>query len=205
MTITFPRELPAVGFVTADVTLREPVASVASGGGRMNHTQIGDPAWEASLVTAPLLYSEFAEVEAWWLSLREGLRRVLFRHPHVCFPKNHGSNQAPANQAGAVVSVANGNEVTVGGVAAGLSLVIGDRVGLERTGRCHVGRVVEVSGSGASRVIALEPPPPDSLRQSGTVVRFARPALLMRPVSGSFAAPRNGRHYTVSFKLVDSL
>lgn len=225
MTLTFPRELPAVDFLTADVVLRDPVASAASGGGRMNYTQIGDPVWEASLVTAPLLYSQFAAVEAWWLSLREGLRRVLFQHPHVCYPFAHsgalsglslGVNplflagnslmiDAGDTRAASLAAVTNGNQLTVNGVSAGLTLIAGDRIGLERSGRYYVGRVTEVSGSGTTRTIVVEPPPPETVSQAGAVVRFSNPNLLMRPIPASYSAPRNGRFYTVSFKLIESL
>ncbi|WLR94248.1 hypothetical protein Q9316_08795 [Shinella zoogloeoides] len=156
------------------------------------------------MTTRPLLMSQYAEVEAWWLSLRGGLRRVLFRHPLVCYPTAHGQNKAPAEDAGNLVSVASGNILSVDNVAAGLVLGPGDRLGLERAGRYHLGRVTEVAGAGTSRTITIEPPPFATVSQAGAVVRFAQPALVMRPVPDSFQAPRSGRFYTVSFKLVES-
>lgn len=54
MAITFPREIPAVGYVTADFLLRDPVKASPSGARLVNYTQVTDPAWEASLVTRPL-------------------------------------------------------------------------------------------------------------------------------------------------------
>ncbi|MDP9837606.1 hypothetical protein J2T09_002358 [Neorhizobium huautlense] len=203
MVVTFPRELPNVGYVTADFTLDDGVRASPSGARLINYTQVADPTWRASLVTRSLVYSQFAEFEAWWMSLRGGLRSVLFRHPHVCFPKNHGSNQAPANDPGNLVSVSSGNILSVNGVDVGLSLVIGDRVGLENSGRYYVGRISEVSGSGEARSIAVEPPPFAAVSGVGTVVRFARPALLMRPVPGSWSMQQSSGRYTASFQLVE--
>jgi len=204
MAIVFPREIPAVDYVTADFTLRDGVKASPSGARLINYSQVTDPAWEASLVTKGLRYSEFAAVEAWWLSLREGLRRVLFRHPHVCYPKNHGNDQVPADDPGNLVSVASGNILTVNSVAAGLSLVAGDRIGLERSGRYHIGRVTEVAGTGTTRTITIDPPPFSTVAQATAVVRFAKPALVMRPVPGSWEARQVNGLYTASFRLVES-
>lgn len=204
MTITFPRELPDVGYVTADFLLRDSVKASPSGARLINYTQVEDPVWEASLTTRPLVYSDYAAVEAWWLSLREGLRTVLFRHPFVCYPAAHGQNQVPADDAGVLDSVTGGNVLAVSGVDAGLVLAAGDRIGLEKSSRYYIGRITEVSGSDTTRTIAVEPPPFDAVAQNGAVVRFAKPALVMRPVPGSFQAPRSGRFYTVSFQLRES-
>lgn len=204
MAITFPRELPDVGYVTADFVLDEGMRASASGGRLINYTQVADPAWRASLTSRPLLYSEYAELEAWWLSLRGGLRSVMFRHPHVCFPKNHGGNQVAANDAGNLVLVSGGNVLSVNGIDPGLSLSIGDRIGLENGSRRHIGRVTEVSGSGVSRSITIEPPPFAAVSAAGSVVRFARPGLVMRPVPGSWSAQRSGGRYTASFQLVEA-
>lgn len=202
MAITFPRELPDLGYVTADFVLNGQVKASPSGGRLINYTQVADPAWTASLVTRSLVYSEFAELEAWWLSLRDK-NRVMFRHPHVCYPKNHGVNKAPADDAGAIVSVTGGNVLNVGSVDAGLSLVVGDRIGLENGTRRHIGRITEVTGSGTSRTIKIEPPPFAAVSAAGTVVRFARPGLVMRPVPNSWSVQQSGGRYTASFQLVE--
>lgn len=204
MVISFPRELPDVGFVTADFIFDDGVKASASGGRLINYTQVTDPGWRASLVTRSLVYSQFAELEAWWLSLRGGLRSVIFRHPHVCYPKNHTNNQAPANDAGTLTSVSAGNVLAVGGVDEALSLSIGDRVGLESGTRRYVGRVTEVSGSGVSRSITVEPPPFPAVSGFGTVVRFVRPGLVMRPLPGSWSYQQSGGRYVASFQLVEA-
>lgn len=205
MAIVFPREIPAVDYVTAFFALRDGVKASPSGARLINYSQVTDPAWEATLVTKPLRASSYAEVEAWWLSLREGLRRVLFRHPHFCYPKSHVADKAPADDAGNLVSVASGNILTVNSVATGLSLSVGDRVGLERSGRYHIGRVTEVAGSGSSRTITIDPPPFSVVAQATAVVRFAKPALVMRPVPGSWDVQQSNGRYTVSFRLVEAV
>lgn len=204
MAIIFPREIPAVDYVTAAFVLRDGVKASPSGARLINYSQTTDPAWEATLVTKPLRASSYAEVEAWWLSLREGLRRVLFRHPHFCYPKNHVADKAPADEAGNLVSVASGNILAVNSVAAGLSLSVGDRIGLEHSGRFHIGRVTEVAGSGTSRTITIDPPPFSVVAQAAAVVRFAKPALVMRPVPGSWDVQQSNGRYTVSFRLVEA-
>ncbi|QRM45636.1 hypothetical protein F2982_11290 [Rhizobium sp. BG4] len=204
MAITFPRELPDVGYVTADFLLDDPVKASPSGARLINYTQTEDPAWVASLVTRPLVYSQYAAVEAWWLSLREGLRTVMFRHPFVCYPAAHGDNQAPADDAGNLVSVADGNVLSINSVDAGLSLTAGDRIGLENAGKFYLGRVTEASGGGTIRTVTVEPPPFDGVAQANAVVRFTRPGLVMRPVPGSWQAPRSNGRYSVSFQLRES-
>lgn len=204
MAITFPRELPDVRYATADLLLNDPTRSSPSGARLINYTQVEDPVWDAKLTTGLLLPSEYAAVEAWWLSLRGGLRTVLFRHPWACYPLHHVNDKVPAEDPGTLFSVAAGNVLTVNSVDAALSLIAGDRIGLERSGRYYLGRVTEIAGSGTSRTISVEPPPFDTVAQAGAVVRFAKPALIMRPVPGSFQAPRDGRFYTVSFQLTES-
>lgn len=204
MTITFPRPIPDVDYAVCDVVLRDAVAASPSGNGLINYTQIAAPAWQASLETWPLDYDQYSAVEAWWLSLRGGLRSVLFRQPHKGYPQAHREDHAPADDPGSLVSVAGGNILSVASVDAGLVLAPGDRIGLERAGRYFVGRVTEASGAGTTRTITVEPPPFATVAQAGAVVRFAKPAILMRPVPDSFQAPRSGRLYTVSFKLVES-
>lgn len=203
MPITFPRELPDVGYVTADVVLRDGVTASPAASGLVNYTQVAPPVWEASLTTRPLVMSDFAALEAWWLSLRGGLRSVLFRHPHVCYPRAHWENHRPARTPGRLASIASGNALSIISVDPALILSAGDRIGLEHANRWYVGRVTEASGSGTTRVISVEPPPPSNIAQPGAVVRFDRPGLLMRPVPDSYQATRSGRHYSVSFRLVE--
>ncbi len=204
MAISFPRPLPGIAWVKCDFVLDDPVKASRAGSRLTNYTQTEDPTWIADMTTRPLYLDEYSEIEAWWLSLREGLRTVLFLHPTHSYPKAHRENHAPADDPGNVVSVTDGNILSVNSVDAGLVLSIGDRIGLERSGRYYIGRITEVSGSGATRSITVEPPPFDTVAQAGAVVRFANPALVMRLVPGSYQAPGEGLFRTVSFQLRES-
>lgn len=206
MAISFPRALPEVGYVTVDFMLDDGVTASATRGKLINFTQYVDPFWTASVVTRPLNYSTFSALETWWFSLRGGTRSkgVLFRNPHICYPMAHLLNRAPADDEGLLASVTDGNKLTVNGVSPDLVLGDMDWIGLEFLSRYYVGKVVEVSGSGTSRVITVEPPPYRAVAQAGAIVRFAKVPLLMRPVPGSFSAPRTNGKYTVSFKLQEA-
>ena len=202
MAITFPRELPAVEYAAgADPALIDGVTASRTRGKLTNFTNWIDPYWEVSLTAPRLTYSRFAEVEAWWLSLRGGLKQARFRHPHITYPKAHRNNKAPADDEGSLTSVTEGNVLNVAGVAAGLSLSIGDFVGLEYLTKTYMGKVTEVSGSGTTRAIRVEPPPFSAVAQVNATVRFANIPLVMRPVPGSFSSARSGRFYSVTFKL----
>lgn len=203
MAVSFPRLIPDVGYVASDLILRDTVTASPSGGGLINYTQVAAPAWEVTLETRPLDYDEYSAVEAWWLSLRGGLRSVLFRQPHNGYPMAHRTDNAPARTPGRLASVSSGNALSIISVDPALILSAGDRIGLEHANRWYVGRVTEASGSGTTRVISVEPPPPSNVAQPGAVVRFDRPGLLMRPVPDSYQATRSGRHYSVSFRLAE--
>lgn len=206
MTITFPRELPEVGYVTADFTLDDGVTASPTRGRLSNHTEWAAPLWMATMETRPLRYSDFSALQSWWFSLRGGTRAkgVRFRHPHVCYPKAHWQNRAPANDEGLVASISNGNVLVVNGVSPDLVLGETDFIGLEYLSRTYIGKVVEVSGVGTSRTITVEPPPYAAVARTGATVRFANIPLMMRPVPGSFSAPKTGSLYTVSFKLQEA-
>lgn len=203
MPITFPRELPNVKFTTAELTLDDGVTASATKGKLTNYTQGAEPSWTASFVTKPLLFSEKSSLESWWFSLRGGTRAkgVIFRHPRVCYPKAHWQNHAPAEDEGLLASVADGNVLSVTGVSSDLALGDADLIGLEFLTRTYLGKVVEVSGAGATRTITVEPPPYRAVAQAGAIVRFAKIPLIMRPVPGSFSAPETNGKYIVSFKL----
>ncbi len=204
MTITFPRPLPDVEFVVADFVQRDSYAS-STAGRIVNVTQIRDPAWQVSLATRSIRRSKLNEVESWWLSLRGGLRSCRFIHPHLKWPQLHYQDNTPAENAGNLVSVTDGNILAVDSVDASLSLSIGDRIGIEKDDYRSIGRVVEVSGAGTSRTIEIEPTPPATTAVAGSVVRFASPELIMRPVSSSWRVSGIGNGpFQVSFSLIES-
>ncbi len=204
MTITFPRTLPSVSWARCDLALSDPVRASASGARLVNYTQVEDPVWTAEMETIQVRYEKFSEIEAWWLSLRDGLRSVMFRHPTRGYPMAHRIDRAPADKPGNLLSVSAGNVLEVSSVDSALVLSAGDLVGLERAGRFYIGRVTEASGTGTTRQMTLEPPPFGSVAIAGTTVRFANPGLVMRPVPGSFSAPREGLFCAASFQFRES-
>jgi hypothetical protein len=201
MVISFPREIPDVGYTVCDLRLVSGVKSSRSRNGVVNHSQVHDPFWVVDLETKPLRMTVKDEVEAWILSLRGGTKRVLFRNPHRSYPKNHVSDAAPALDDGEIATVTSGNILGVDNVASGLSLVAGDPLSLVNA-HYHFCRVSEVSGTGTSRAITVEPPPPDDIGVGAAVV-FSSPAMLTRLVPDSFSVSGVGL-YTCRFSLQES-
>lgn len=205
MTITFPRELPEdIGFRVLRFEPLRGVSAARSKNRVVNHSQTDDPVWVADLETVPVRYHDRMKVEAWVQSLRGGLRKALYRHQLSCYPAAHPVDGGVAVNPGNLVSVANGNELTVDSVDEDLVLTVGDLIGLEATHRA-LGIVTDVSGTGTGRVITIEPEPPADVAVSGAVVRFVKPSLLMRPVPNSLTVrePVAGQ-WVVGFKLQES-
>lgn len=206
MTIAFPRELPEG--VSFRATRFEPLRAIAASRSKnrvSNRSQIADPAWVVDLETMRVRYRERMLVEAWAQSLRGGLRMALYRHVESCFPAAHPGDGGVAVDPGNLVSVANGNELTVDSVNAGLVLAPGDLVGLEEDDLRALGMVTDVSGTGTQRVITIEPEPSADVAVAGAVVRFVRPGLLMRLVPGSLKTTESGTgFFIVRFSLEES-
>ncbi|TDH35727.1 hypothetical protein E2A64_10345 [Pseudohoeflea suaedae] len=202
MAITFPRAIPDVGYSRVDVALNEQVKAARTGSGTSERSEIGDPFWTVDLETKPLRMAEKDAVEAWAMSLRGGLKYVLFSNPHRCRPKNHQADPTPAEDTGLISSVSGGNVLTVASVSAALNLAPGDMIGLLNT-HYHWSRVTEYSIASTTATITVEPPPPSDLAVSGTVVSFISPPLLMRLVPGSFKVSGTGL-FRCSFSLEES-
>lgn len=203
--VAFPNTHPNIRFRHARFKLNRTVAAVMSVGGQFNHTQIGQPFWTIEFASVPLKESELAELEAWWASLREGVRSTRVTQNVTCRPFAHANpaNAAPAQDTGTLSSVTNGNVLNVTSVASGLVLQPGDLIGLENDAYRGLHRVVAVSGTGTTRAITVEPPPRSYVAVEGALVRFENPELVMRPVPGSYSVNGLGRPQ-VSFQLVES-
>lgn len=203
--VAFPNTHPNIRFRHARFKLNRTVVSVMSVGGQVNSTQIGQPFWTIEFASVPLKESELAELEAWWASLREGVRSVLVTQNVTCRPFAHSNpaNAAPAQDTGALSSVTDGNVLNITSVSSSLVLRTGDLVGLESGNYRGLHRVVSVSGSGTSRTITVEPPPRSYVAVNGAVVRFENPELVMRPVPGSWNVS-DGPRPQVSFQMAES-
>lgn len=204
MAITFPRELPDVSYTDLELSLDAGVTASESRGRLVNYTQHSAPLWRVTLTTQFLANPEFAKVEAWWLSLRDGLNRAVFKPLHALYPVAHRVNTPPADDAGVVVSGSSGNVLFVSAVDTDLVLNPGDFLGLERASKFYLGQITDVSGTGTTRSITVEPMPFATVAQAGAVVRFAKPQILMRPIPSSFTVTRtDGFMRSATFSLVE--
>ena len=205
MALTFPRELPE------DIPLRvkrfeimRSVAASRSGNRVSGRSEVHEPFWEVELETKALLYGERMKMEAWLQSMRGGLHRALYWHKLSCFPLAHPGDGGVAVTAGTLSSVASGNVLSVSGVNSGLVLTVGDLIGIEATHRA-LGMITEVSGSGTSRTITIEPEPPVDVAVVSATVRFVKPTLIMRLVPNSIAvAELKPNQWVIGFTLQES-
>jgi len=205
MAISFPRALPLdIQFLHARFVLQRFVASVA-GSSRINYTEVDDPVWTITFPTKRLRESQVAALDAWWSSLRDMLP-VLVTQNVTCRPFAHAApeNAAPAQDAGVLDSITNGNALAVSGVSASLVLQAGDLLGLEYSGKRGLHRVVEATGAGTSRTITVDPFPRSYVGIAGAVVRFENPSLIMRPVPKSWTLSEGSRT-SASFSFVEAM
>lgn len=205
MAIVFPRPLPDVGFLAARFVLNDGVTASPAGAGLINFSQVNDPAWSIAFTSKPLREGALAELTAWWASLRGGIKSALVSQNVTCRPKAHArpADAAPAQDPGNLVSIANGNQLSINGVSVALVLTAGDLIGLEYGGFYGLARVTDVSGTGTtSRAVTVEPPPRSYVGVAGAVVRFENPKLIMRPAPKSWSMS-DGSRPSVSFSLVE--
>lgn len=177
--ISFPRPLPAIKFTTANFELQRFVSTAKSGGQLINIIEYADPCWKFTAKTSFLRYSDGQMVNAWLDSFRGGLGAALIRHPHYCCPRAHINNRGPETRPGKLTAIANGDELTVSTVHAGLVLSAGDYVSLQYDRYYALTRVVDATGGGTNRTIVIEPNLPGYI-QTGATVLFDRAELLMR-------------------------
>ncbi|KAB0682017.1 hypothetical protein [Aureimonas leprariae] len=201
--VATPRSLPAVAWASIPVPELQRFVSASRSGERLaNVVEYADPAWTASLTTKAIHQLRMRPVSAWWKSLREGLRPVLYRHPAYVCPAAHVCARGPEADAGYVTSIASGNILGLGGLAAGLVLAPGDFLSFKQGALTALGQIVETSGNGSTRTVEIEPPLPRAF-VAGAQVLFDRIELLMRPVPGSWSEdPATVRSAT--FQLIES-
>jgi hypothetical protein len=200
---TFPRAIPDVAWTEIDLRLGRSVSQSRSGSRLTNVVEFADPVWVVTLQTKPLRRTEFMSVEAWWRSLREGLRTVRFRHPCWPGPKAHFRNLGPAQTIGEVASILSANTISATGLDAGLIIGAGDYV-LFYNGVYHLAQITDTAGSGTTRTIEFEPAFPPGSAFAGAQVRFDITELLMRPVAGSFQKSGSLSLRQVSFDLMET-
>jgi len=194
--------LPDIPYSRFEFELLRFVSNSRSHGGLLNIVEYGYPIWQAHITTGFLNYSDGAAFDAWFQSLRGGLKPVEVKSPHYCTPRAHIHNRGAETQAGTISAITDNNKVTIDSVHGGLTLSMGDFVSFEQAGKYAAARVVVASGSGLSRMIEIEPPLPSSIN-TGAHVYFDRIQLLMRPVWSSYEPWRRDKK-TISFKMVET-
>lgn len=200
--VASPVALPVVTWSAFSFELQRFVSQAQSGGRLTNVIEYADPLWLASFSTKAVQHLKMRPVEAWWNSLRGGLRSVLYRHPSYACPVAHIRARGPETDSGVVSSVTSGNVVAISSVAAGLVLAPGDFVTLKQSTLYAVGQVVAVSGTGTTRTVEVEPPLPSAFT-AGAVVYFDRIEMIMRPVATSWEVS-GGTVRSASFQLMES-
>jgi hypothetical protein len=200
---TYPRELPPTNWADINLRLELSVSQSRSGNRLTNIIETADPVWVVTLKTIPTRREAFTEVEAWWNSLRGGLRSAIFRHPAWPGPRANRDDLTPAQTVGTVAAIVNSGTVSATGLAAGLIISRGDYV-MFFNGIHHLAQVTDTSGAGTTRTIEFEPPFPPGSAFTGAGVHFANPSLYMRPVAGSFQKSGDVLFQQASFDLIET-
>lgn len=139
MTISFPREMPAGGFVSCNLTLERQSVLSPQRSGRLISVEVGPPRWRARLQTPPLSLRDVGVWRAWIESLRGSARTFVFVDPHRRFPISHlsgftgllrPSGTAFDGTASGIGLNATRDVITLSGLPAGLALAPGDYVSL---------------------------------------------------------------------------
>jgi hypothetical protein len=211
MAITYPRALPAFVYaVEAQMRLVMGTTSARLRGGGVQTVEHSQPYWDVQWSTAPLTRAQKAELQAWWESLRGGLKSFLAYDPFNAFPNAYSSEAAVLalsrfgggafNGSFGLTTVA-ANELRSSASAsrppAALVLTQGDMISVTQAGRYSLHRVVETvtadaSGNfGSTNAIAIEPAIATASFTGGTAVaNVVRPLGEFIPDEARFAAPQ---------------
>lgn len=200
--VTSPVALPVFTWSSIQLELQRFVSQSQSGGRLTNVVEYADPIWLASFTTKSVQHLKLRPLEAWWQSLRGGIRSVRYRHPSYSCPVAHIRARGPELDSGIVSTITSGNVLAVSSVAAGLILTPGDYITVAQGALYAVGQIVAVSGAGTTRTIEIEPPLPSTFA-AAAVVYFDRIEMLMRPVVTSWEATGSTVR-SASFQLVES-
>ncbi|MEH6721056.1 MAG: hypothetical protein V7704_19425 [Aurantimonas endophytica] len=200
---TYPRLLPPTNWADINFRLERSISHSRSGNRLTNVVEYADPLWMVTLKTIPIRREDYTEIEAWWHSLRGGLRTIEFFHPALPSPRAHLKDMGPAQTVGTVAAVVNSGTVSATGLAASLIISRGDYVTFFN-GTHHVGQVTDTAGAGTTRTIEFEPAFPPGSVFAGAEVYFDRASLIMRPVAGSFQKSGDILFQQATFDLIES-
>lgn len=177
MAILYPRALPPFLKATETVlSLRKGTSSGLTRGGGVQVVQHSEAYWDFQWTTQPLTRVQLAEFQAWWDSLRGGLKTFLAHDPFNSYPDAYASEAAVlalTRSGGGTFDGTFGlttilaNEVRSSGAAlrppAGLTLSAGDLISLSQSGKYSLHRITETvtaNGSGnfqSTNAILVEP------------------------------------------------
>lgn len=177
--------IPSLQYTFSSFEIQRYVSQSESNSGLINIYEYSDPRWKITLTTRPLVYSDGQMFDAWFQSLKGGIRPVLIRSPHYCQPRAHIGAKGPEKKAGTLVSVQNKTKASVSGTDLSLKLSPGDYVSFESNGFYALAMVIAASRSGANMIIDVEPPIPSYIA-NGATVYFDRAQILARPLWGEY-------------------
>lgn len=202
MTIAFPRPLPDVSYSKSLPELVENIKAPNIGGKNVNFTRVSKPFWKVDIETDPLNLAQKQLFDAWIMSMRGGLKKVLFVDPQAGYPLLHYNDNTPAQTNGDLTSIANGNELAISNADPALSLSEGDYISLSN-GDYSRHMVTEVTSNAAVKNISVEPLVPLDFVAGSTSVIFENPPLLMRLVPNSYRVSGKTQ-FVVSFTLQET-
>lgn len=205
MAITFPRDLPG-GLASLDFDLVRAVHAHPERGGAGPVLEAAEPYWRARYGSPLLTAARIGAWRAWWNSLRGGMGTIRAHDVERPYPVEHQDGDFPAgfDGTGVLVSAENGEDgnVLVLAAPAGLRLREGDYVSfspVEGTQRLHM--VLEDADSADGQIaITVDPHIADPGDQTGQPYTLVRPWCVMRPVPGSWSAPRARGAQPISFE-----
>lgn len=213
MPVTWPRALPGyLKALSCDMRLEEVTTTGMTRGGGVISTELAPAWWRLEIETQPLTRAQKADLQAWWNTLRGGLKTFLAYDHFSQWPSAYASEAAVlALPRAASLGAFNGTfEITaftsvyemrtVNPAAlrlpANFTLTAGDYIGLVQSGRYSLHRIVETVTSNASGNMAggagpalfVEPAVNTTLFTAGAVANIIRPLAEFVPDRERFQA-----------------
>ncbi|EJF91687.1 hypothetical protein [Bartonella tamiae] len=173
--------LPKIDYSFSHFEIQRYVSQSQSNSGLINIYEYSDPRWKVTLTTRPLRYSDGQMIDAWFQSLRGGVKPVLLSSPHYCQPRAHIGNNGAEKQNGTLIAIENKTKLTIGGSNSSLQLSAGDYVSFSYNTTHALGMVLDASRNNANIIVNIEPSLPDYIK-TGATVYFDRAEILTRPI-----------------------
>lgn len=210
MTITYPRDLPAGDLVECTFVLDDNVTQSASRGLVINRTQVMDPVWRATIETGLMYREQEAIWSAWKKSLRglngfiayDRKRMAPFAYPGA---KTPGDISSGWSGTATVTSIGLSGALGLSGLPATYQAKVGDRVGLEQSGRYGYFEVIEDSTATAGALTVTVTPFLQSVFTTAATARLWRPKCKFSLISSTWREVGKAEPTAVSFEAVQIL